>query len=226
LIKITVVHGGLPVGDNRRLKVDVSIGDYCRLSGDHRFQLSTIIGTLPGECEFDRRPSSGRIESWLRLRLPASYFHSVRKAKLRTQNNDEIVERLYRLNSLIWLQMDNSVFDNRKLVSLEKIRSLERLYLHNTSLNDLGLGHISHLQKLKYLRIGRTQITDDGMHHLRKLSSLETLYLNNNQLTDKELHHLTELKSLNCLHLENTRVTEAGLNQLKKSLPECLILGP
>ena len=69
-----------------------------------------------------------------------------------------------------------------------------------------------------------TQITDAGLVHLKELTELQTLFLGDTQITDAKLVRLKGLNNLQELYLTGTKVTDAGVADLKKALPNCLII--
>ncbi|HJT33252.1 MAG TPA: hypothetical protein VJ783_14505 [Pirellulales bacterium] len=62
------------------------------------------------------------------------------------------------------------------------------------------------------------------MKWLGPMRMLEELYLAYDTVTDAGLAHLKDLDRLMVLDVRRTRVTETGVNELRKRLPNCMIL--
>ena len=75
------------------------------------------------------------------------------------------------------------------------------------------------------LNFHRTQVTDRGLEQLKTLEKLEILSLERTAITDAGLEHLEGLRSLKYLDVRDTAVTGVGMQQIRKSLPDCEIVG-
>lgn len=65
------------------------------------------------------------------------------------------------------------------------------------------------------------------LEHLGRMTDLKDLRLCDSQITDAGLRHLKGLANLKYLDVTySTEVTEEGIEELRKALPNCTILGP
>lgn len=71
----------------------------------------------------------------------------------------------------------------------------------------------------------QTQVTDTGLKRLKTLKKLEILSLERTAITDVGLEHLKGLRSLKYLDIRDTAATGVGVKQIRKSLPNCKIVG-
>lgn len=196
--------------------VGAGLGMFVRL--DLPRQLIARISADGGGCQYfyKRKVSVGRFESWLRTRLPRSYFDDIFYVALSkdTKNVDRIVGHLAGLNSLEYLLLDNTQVRDAGLAHLAWLKSLYGLNLDNTQIGDAGLSHLTRLRSLGYLHLANTQVSDAGLAHLTELNSLQELCLYKTQIGDLGLKHLAGLESLEVLNLNKTQVTDAGLAHL------------
>ena len=114
-------------------------------------------------------------------------------------------------------------FTDAGLVHLKGLTSLQTLNLSG-SITDAGLVHLKGLTGLQLLWLSQTQITDAGLVHLKGLDKLQTLYLNGTSMTDAGVRHLKELKQLVKLFINATKLTDAGRAELKRALPDCMVV--
>lgn len=134
---------------------------------------------------------------------------------------------LEHLRGLTCLQELNLSFTQVTDVGLEHLRgltSLQDLSLNYVQVTDAGLEHLRGLTSLQCLRLDGTRVTDAGLEHLRELTHLEDLSLRNAHVTDVGLEHLQGLNRLQRLYLRDTHVTDAGVAELKRALPDLMIL--
>jgi formylglycine-generating enzyme required for sulfatase activity len=153
------------------------------------------------------------------------------------------------LNQLAILWLENNKIDDRGLAHLEGLSNLKNLILFGTKVTDNGLPHLKGLSKLEYLDLSGLAVTDAGLARLTALSSLNTLWLGGTRLTDvgavhlsrltglqnlgiqgalitdAGLLHLGKLVDLKKLLLNNTKITAAGVQEFRKRLPACQVLG-
>ena len=96
---------------------------------------------------------------------------------------------------------------------------VKKLYLDSNQLTDVK--GLEKLTQVKELRLPRNQLTD--VNGLEKLTQLRGLWLHQNQLTDvKGLEKLTKLTFLDLRN--NPDLTKAQIAELKKALPNCIII--
>lgn len=87
--------------------------------------------------------------------------------------------------------------------------------------SDTDLALVTRFESIESLRLGESRVTDAGAIHLLGLSSLERLSLPKCRLSDEGLIRLAELKSLKFINRWGTRVTQQGVDEFKKSRPDC-----
>ena len=184
------------------LVLGAGLGLFQRL--DRQRQLVARIKAAGGRCVYYRYESSGRFETWLRKRLPRSYFDDVLSI--------ELYKSTEKLDGI--------------LVSLAELKSLKAVNLDDTQVSDAGLAHLVELKSLEGVSLNNTHVSDTGLAHLAELKSLTGLCLQDTQVSDAGLPHLAELKSLESLDLNHTKISDPGIQQLKTSLPNCQITGP
>ena len=130
------------------------------------------------------------------------------------------------LTDLEYLGLSRTRITDAGLVHLARLANLTKLTLGNTPITDAGLTHLKGLTNLQTLSLYGTRITDAGLVHLTGLTNLQKLYLDGTRITDAGLVHLAGLTRLErlYLYLNRTRITDAGVAELKKALPNCIIM--
>ena len=93
-----------------------------------------------------------------------------------------------------------------------------------TKMDNQGLEQLSRLANLEELWLQGTKINDEGLVHLKGLTSLKTLFLSDSNISDEGLKHLRDLKNLKHVDIGGTRVTDKAAGELKRSLPNCMIV--
>jgi hypothetical protein len=84
---------------------------------------------------------------------------------------------------------------------------------------------IAELKDLRVLKLGHSSINAQGLKILAALGKLEKLGIEGcRRVDDTAIPELTNWKSLKYLDLQETQVTAAGLDTLRKSRPELVVL--
>ena len=94
-----------------------------------------------------RSRDPGKIEAWLRRRLPPAYFDDV--IIVHADHNAQITDTV--------------------AAHLSALTSLEQLDLRGTRVTDAGVAHLSALTSLHYLYLSGTQVSDAGLAHFPAL---------------------------------------------------------
>lgn len=105
--------------------------------------------------------------------------------------------------------------------TIKGFTDLEELTLPST-ISEVGVKRLLGLKKLKYLYLSGTSIGDSAVKNISTFSELETLYLGS-EVTDEAIPDLVRLTKLKRLNLFGSKITGKGLEQLKKSLPDCKV---
>jgi hypothetical protein len=122
------------------------------------------------------------------------------------------------------LSLHRTAVTDAGLKELAGLNSLEHLTLSYTGVTGIGLKELTAKKSLERLELGSAKLTDEGLKGLAGLAALEMLDLDGNGgVTDTGLKELGGLTSLQSLNLVGTKVSKAGVEQLKKTLPECEI---
>lgn len=103
---------------------------------------------------------------------------------------------------------------------------LEVLVVNGSShISDRGLSAISKMKKLKalFLQRARGEISSDGLRYLAQLKELEELDLSGRNLTVDELKSLGYLQGLKRLRISGKGLGESDFNDLRQTLPNCIV---
>jgi len=86
---------------------------------------------------------------------------------------------------------------------------------------------IAELKELRVLKLGYSNISADGLKILSSLNQVEKLGLEAcTRIDDRATTELVNWKSLKYVDLQETKVTKKGLETLRKTRPDLLVLGP
>lgn len=158
--------------------------------------------------------------------------------KLRPDESGEIVEidlsfssvTDQQLELLSWfpkiteIDLTGTDIHDQSLGSVAKLHNLRAVKLKGTQISSEGLTKLTDLSELILIDASNTVVSDESLVSAREWSNLRYLSLNDTAVTDSGLGHLAALRSLRGLSLINTLVTEAGVGELKRSLPDCVIV--
>jgi hypothetical protein len=185
------------------------------------------VEALGGSYAYVPRAGSPDWRSWIGRRLGQHYVERVDYVQLTgSRAKDEDLEHLSALSGLRSLALQSTSITHEGLAHVAAIDSLEALYVGDTQITDAGLAHLRGLSHLREISFWKADVTDDGLVHLREMTSLRWLSLDSTDVTDAGLAHLRTMTWLEQLDLSNTLVTKAGVEELQKSLPHTVIIGP
>jgi len=193
-------------------------------------QIAELQKALP-HCDITSNPSLGKEESTKLIEADIRDAIEKPTGELTKADLEKVTEMFlsdYELTDVTCLgklaQLSNLDLHNNRLSDLkgiEMLTQLKDLNLRNNQLPDLK--GIEMLTQLKYLDLFNNRLTD--VKSLQNLTQLTSLNLGNNQLTD--VTGLERLKQLEFLSLlRNNAITKAQIAELRKALPECLIISP
>lgn len=131
------------------------------------------------------------------------------------------VSRLRRIAALF---LAGSV-GNDFMSEVGQLRELEALHIINTPLSDEGLSRLSGCRSMESLSLCGSRVGDKGLATLA-CPRLTELLLNDTPVDDRALPALKRQTKLAMLNLIGTKITREGLAELKKTLPNCRIVGP
>jgi len=154
---------------------------------------------------------------------------------------DADLGRLAGINTLHWLDLNDTQIGDSGIVQLDSFTTLTTLKLEGTQISDLGLAQIvQRCPMLKRLHIGRTAcsaaaiesltalkqleelslldlpVTDAGLKQVGRLAGLQVLDLSGSQITDQGLTELAGLSGLTSLALDRTSIGDRGLTMISK----------
>jgi hypothetical protein len=130
-----------------------------------------------------------------------------------------------RLKAVTALDLSDRPITDNDLQQIKNLKHLRRLVLDRTNIHGQGLVYLQNLTELTELRLNCPSL-DLLIIASGGFSKLERLSLATSNLSDSATEHLVRLVRLKELDLTGSRVTAAGVAALKKSLPECRIIGP
>jgi len=145
----------------------------------------------------------------------------------RRQTTDATLKQLKGLTKLERLDIDSTEVTDAGLKHLSGLTNLESLSLSHTKVTSPGLENLKGLKRLEYLSLYGRKVTDAGFAYIKGLTALEHLSLRGTYLTDAGLTHLKGLANLKIVDVTySVYISEEGIEELRKALPNCTILGP
>jgi Leucine-rich repeat (LRR) protein len=122
------------------------------------------------------------------------------------------------------IQASNSQFGYQGFVQLRDFPQLQEINASSASVTDASLEGLKGLRQLRIVRIAGNLISDEGLRNLSSASDLELLDLSQQPgISDKTLKRLKNFKKLGRLNIDNTACSLQGVQDLKKTLPDCEI---
>lgn len=130
-------------------------------------------------------------------------------------------------HSKLWfLSLYGTPISDDGLQHLASLSELREIDLQGAPVAGPGLVHLKGLSKLETLVLATTKVDDIGLSHLKSLSQpLNIRFHHQHGITDAGLVHLEGMSNLRSLDFTETNVTADGLQELRKSLPNCQIVG-
>jgi hypothetical protein len=139
---------------------------------------------------------------------------------------DEGLRHLRRLHNLkalelplCWGVTDEGLKDIGSLPRLDSLR------LESGNVTGAGFKHFKCKSRLRKVDLMKCWVTDEGLRELAEFPELEELILTcDYAVTDKGIQQLSPLKHLRELAVSDTQVTRDGAEELRRSLPDLLIV--
>lgn len=125
----------------------------------------------------------------------------------------EATEYLHRFEKLRWLDLENTLADDRALANVAKLEGLIELCVGDSSVTDVGISSLSGSSSLVHFRARRKQISEKSLAVLGSITSLRTLDLIA-PIEDEWLVHLSKSQKLRELRVPYSEITDAGLVHL------------
>lgn len=94
---------------------------------------------------------------------------------------------------LIWLKMENAVFEKDAFNLLPQLTKVMRLNLANTNITDKDVSKLQSLDSLRYLNLVGTKVSANGIMPLQKLKSLHSLFLYQTNISRENFKELRRL---------------------------------
>lgn len=141
-----------------------------------------------------------------------------------TEISDAQLAGIVMFPELAELDLTGTGLHDACLSSLLEMKNLRAVKLKGTKVTNDGFRLLSQIPALVLLDASNTAVTDDGLVDAGQWTNLRYLSMNNTAVSDTGLKHLESLRDLKGLSVINTAVTEAGVLNLKKALPDCLIV--
>ncbi len=165
-----------------------------------------------------------------------------------TAASDLALANFKNFKNLTLLSLSGNQFSDAGLAHVKGCKNLTHLFLEGTRVSDVGLANFKDCNNLTDLSLsGAVQVSDDGLANFQACKNLATLNLNETKAGDGGLAYFKDNKNLRDLHLSGTLVSAAGLapfkdrkflkyidlrrtkvgavgaDELRKTLPQCLI---
>lgn len=137
---------------------------------------------------------------------------------------DQQLELIQWFPAIAEIDLTGTDIHDDSLSSLSRLPNLRAVKLKGTQISPDGLQSLTGLSELILIDASNTAVADESLLLASQWSSLRYLSLNDTAVTDSGLRNLATLRNLKGLSLINTSVTESGVNELKRSLPECVIV--
>jgi hypothetical protein len=155
----------------------------------------------------------GKLRSLESLNLPAGLSITGRGLQSLT--------KLERLQSLNFSMRVLSAQDAAALTALPKLTTL---YVYGIA-GDETLQELAKAKSLTSLSIGAAAgISDEGLRIVSTWGGLAHLTFSSKTISDQGLRHLAGMNSLKTLNVQAEKLTPAGIEDLKRSLPNCQVV--
>lgn len=145
-----------------------------------------------------------------------------------TPTTDQQLSHLSHATCLETLDLTDTPISDNGMEHVSKIPLLQHLLLAETQVTDAGLKAISSLH-LRSLDLSRTKITDAGLAYLEDrygvAGSITVLRLRDTAVTDGSAKSIRQMSNLRELQVGGTKITTPCIEELKATLPNCVIAG-
>ena len=136
----------------------------------------------------------------------------------------DFVADLTLLRGLDQLELWRLQISDDDMAELAGLTNVYHVNFTNSVFTDGAMRHLNGIPRILSLVLCGTPLTDSGLAQLKNKVSLQFINLEHTRITDLGLEHLKELPKLQHLMLRGTRTTIEGRDQLRKALPDCMIV--
>ncbi len=122
------------------------------------------------------------------------------------------------------LSLNRSNITDDQIVRWTPPRALVSFEAQATGLGDKSAEHLARFEQLEEIDLHGTKISDEGVSHLARLPRLYALGLRKTTITDAAIKDLAKMKQLRVLKVWQTSMTPEGVEELRRALPECIVV--
>jgi len=138
--------------------------------------------------------------------------------------DDASLSRIPKSEAVVGLDLRGARFSDTGLKHISNLHSLHVLSLSRTNVSDDGWRNLAGCKELYVLDLSNTKLSSDALRQLPQFKELRTLDLSRTWVTDAGLQSLATFKQLRVLRVRGTQVTEAGAADLRKALPDVVVV--
>ena len=188
----------------------------------------------PSLTEFlwlDATLDSSSTEAFVEL-AKASNLKKVRLTGLRLSDTNEFpdfaLKALSQSPSLVDLDISGSPLTADDLLKsnlTDGFKSLTKLNLYQTQVGDAGVDALlPFASRLTSLNLDDVGIGPDSASKIAQFTKLTFLHVGRSKLDDASVRQFAGLTRLEKIHVTRSAVTEAGADELRKALPNCIVV--
>jgi hypothetical protein len=107
---------------------------------------------------------------------------------------------------------------------IAEMLNLREVHLRSPQVTGRGIGALTKLPRLRSLRLEATQVDIESLRSLESMPGLQVLELRTPSFGDADVYRLGGFQQLRRIELEATPVTATGAAELKRLLPDCMIV--
>lgn len=131
--------------------------------------------------------------------------------------------RVAELTTLDWLVIDGGLGTDSGMRSLSSLQGLKSLQLIETMVSEEGLDTIFHYPELQYLEAAGESLGGNAVSIISRQPSINTVRISSQVIDDSEFMNFAFCSGLKSLTFDLPRVSRRAQEELKESLPGCLI---
>ncbi len=212
----------------RRTKVVRGVGPITRRGmEDLALAAPTLVEFLWTDAQLD-----ADAESAFNALAKAPRLKKVRLTGLRDSNGKFptfVLSALSETPSLVDLDLSgSSQLSAAELADVDfktGFQRLERLNFYGDSVGDSGVDAIMPLaDRLVWLNLDDAGITSSSASKIGRFQKLTFLHVGRSQIDDGSLQEIAKLTKLEKVHITRSNATEAGADELRRALPNCVVV--